>query len=117
MLQTLTDILSDILAADTFTWVVVSFLAVLAGVMIKAMTDSLALTLLFTPMFAFGALAGIYACREVGLVFTTEHESNVILTAGVGMVAAVALMLLLVRLGFLVSHQSKPVQRPSPRLR
>ena len=117
MLQTLTEILSDILAADTFTYIVIGFLAVLAGVMIKAMTDSLALTLMFTPMIAFGALAGVYACREAGLVFTTDHESNIILTAGVGMVVAVALMLLLVRFGFAVSVQKKLVRGDTARVR
>ncbi len=117
MLETLTDILRDILAADTFSYLVVGFLAVLAGVMVKAMTDSWPMTVMFTPVIWFFALAGIFACREAGLVFTTEHESNIILTAGVGMVVGVCLTLLLVRIGFLMGESKKPVRRVSARMR
>jgi hypothetical protein len=117
MLQTLSDILRDSFAADTFSYIVVGFLAVLAGVMVKAMTDSWPLTILFTPVIWFCALAGIYACRVAGLIFTPDRESNLILSAGAGMVVAVALMLLLVRIGFLMGDQRKPVRRASPRIR
>lgn len=117
MLESLTDLLQSILAADTFSYIVVGVLAVLASVMVKAMTESWPLTILFAPVIWFLALAGIYACREANVVFTTDHESNIILSAGVGMIAAVGLMLLLVRIGFLMGEQRKPVHRTSPRIR
>ena len=90
--------LNHIFSVDAFTFYVVGGLTVWAAVLVRLMTDSTALAFLFMPFINFGALAGIFVCRELSVVFSQEKDSNLIVSALVGMIVALLIMLLATRL-------------------
>lgn len=89
--------LNYIVSVDVFTISVVGVLSAWAAIIIRQMTDSTALALIFMPVIIFGALAGIYACRVLNIVFSPEKDSNLIVSAAVGMIVALLSMLLATR--------------------
>jgi len=111
MPDTLSNVLNDILNPDSFSTVVVGGLTILTGLMIRSMSSSTALAIWFAPGLAFGGLLGIYGCREAGFAFIGDSDSNVILSAGAGIIAGVIVMLVLTRMAFALTGVRKPVTR------
>jgi hypothetical protein len=111
MLETL----DGILLANTYTYSVVGVLTVFAGLLVRHMTSSTALAIIYAPALAFGALAGVYYCREIGLIVTFDNNANIVATAGIGMLVACMVMLVLTRLFFMMIATTEKVADPSTR--
>ncbi len=91
---------------------VLMFALVLTGfgaMFIKSATDSSGFAALFIPALAFGCLVGVYGCKMVGLVVSSSKDSNVIATAGIGMVLAFVVMLGFVRIGGILRDITRPI--------
>jgi hypothetical protein len=85
-------------------------LTALAALFIKNATDSTGFAALFVPAMALGCLLGVYGCKMSGIVISaTNKDSNIIATAGFGMVVAFIVMLVVVRLGGIVRDFSRPI--------
>ena len=92
------EFLREIISVDLFTVLVVGVLSTWAGIIIRHMSESTFLALIFTPAIGFGALTGIYACRELEIVFSTNQNSNLITSLSIGMIVAMFIMLLVTRI-------------------
>ncbi len=101
--------LSDIAMADTSSYWIVATLTFLVVLVMRAMLPVKGLAFVFAPAIFWGGLSGIYAMREAGLVIATEPAANDVATATLGMIVAVVIMLLLVRLAGALVRISKPL--------
>lgn len=106
------DTLYAILNADMFTYAVVTVLTTWAGTLFRHMSGSTALTTLFLPSVWLGAMAGIFYCREFGVIFTSDKDSNVVVASGVGMILGLVGMLVVTRLVYVLTRRRAAVQRP-----
>lgn len=97
--------LNMIVSVDVFTISVVGVLTAWASIMIRHMTGSTALSLAFCPAIYIGALVGINQCREFGLVFSTNNDSNIIMSACFGMIAAMLFMLVVTRMVYVLRER------------
>lgn len=99
-----------ILAADSFCYSVAVILALLSGVVIASATSSFGLAAMYTPVVAFGGLAGIYAVREAGILLTRDQYTDVVLSAGAGTLAGLLAMMAVTRLTYALTSIRKPVR-------
>lgn len=99
------DTLNMIVSVDVFTISVVGVLTAWASIMIRHMTGSTVLSLAFCPAIYLGALVGIYQCREFDLLFSTDNDTNIIMSACFGMIAAMLIMLVLTRMIYVLHER------------
>ncbi len=97
------DTLYQIVSVDVYTLSVVCVLSGWAALILRHVTESTLLALIFMPVIIIGALVGIYACRQLDLVFVFDKDTNVILTACVGMIAALIVMLIMTRIMYIAN--------------
>jgi len=98
MLETLNIILS--VRADT-TYLVAA-LTFASALVFFQMTGSRTLTLLFTPLAAIGALVGIYVSREMGYYYSSDEDSNIIMSGLLGLLVSLIIVILTARLTYLL---------------
>jgi hypothetical protein len=110
------DTLNDIVNVNFVTALVVITMSVGSGVIFREVTNSNLLTVLLVPALAFGALVSIYAMSMAGVFFTSNHESNTVVTSSVGMILALLIVLGLIRLRLAYGDMKKPPD-PAGRLR
>jgi predicted membrane channel-forming protein YqfA (hemolysin III family) len=103
------EIVSHILAADTFSYVIVGILALMAAAVIQSTTSSLSFAALYLPAIAFGGLAGIYAVRAADIPLSHDVHTDVVLSAAAGTLAGLAVMMALTRLIHTLIRIRKPV--------
>jgi hypothetical protein len=97
MLEDISKVLSDILAADTMSYWIVGALAVLGTVIMRSMLPSKMLAIVFLPGIFWGGLAGIYAATYFGLVVTTERSAQIVISGTAGMGIALCILVLAAR--------------------
>ncbi|MGQ0672774.1 MAG: hypothetical protein ACT4N2_07850 [Hyphomicrobium sp.] len=95
--MSLSETYEQIMLADDFTIGVVWVLAAWSALLLKQMTESNVLALLLAPMAYFGALAGIFYCREWEFIFFSQKEANIVVAASLGTMVAVVVLLLVTR--------------------
>ena len=110
MSETLADAIYAIVNVKMQVAMIALALTGLAALFIKSATDSTGFAMLFIPALAFGCLVGVYGCKMAGIVVSSSKDTNIIATAGFGMVVAFILMLVLVRIGGIVRDITRPIQ-------
>lgn len=113
-------VLSDISMADSTSYWIVGALTLLVFVVMRAMLPVKSLAIVFVPAIFWGGLCGIYGMRELGFVASSERSANIVATATIGMVAALVIVMLTVRLIEAATRIRKtpvatPVSAPRPR--
>lgn len=82
----------------------VASLTIMCALLFMTMTDSKALTVLFTPLAAIGAMTGIYLSRELGLYYSTDEESNVVLSGTLGLMLSLVIIVVTARIGYAITN-------------
>jgi hypothetical protein len=100
------DIVQSILTYDRLTFWVVVILAVWSASLVKKMSESTGLALIFLPSTYYAALTSIYLCRHFEIVFSTSKVANTILCASLGMMIISVVLLVFAKLVFLASSAS-----------
>jgi hypothetical protein len=91
-------VLGDIAMADSMSYWLVGSLTALVFVVMRAMLPVKGLSLILAPAVFWGGLSGIYTLSMLGIHFTSEKSSNVILSAAIGMIVALIATIFLLRL-------------------
>jgi hypothetical protein len=88
---------------DTFTLVIVALLSGWAGVLTLHVLSRTMLALVFIPGFVFGALVVNYLFEFHGIAPTPDRETNVVVACTVGIIAALFVLLMVIRISAVVS--------------
>jgi hypothetical protein len=91
-------VMGDIAMADSLSYWLVGALTALVFAVMRAMLPVKSLAFVLAPAVFWGGLSGIYTLSLLGIYFTTDKSANVIVSAAIGMVAALFLMIVLLRL-------------------
>jgi len=91
------DFLNRALTVDTYTLVVVAMLSGWAGVLTLHVLSRTFLALVFIPGFVFGALIMNYVFELAGIDPTPDRQTNVVIACTVGMIVALFLLLICLR--------------------
>ena len=113
MWESIIEALQKLGDVNTFTVIVVIGLVAIANWLIKLLTDSTGFAILFTPAMILGALAANYLFFEFYLMPTQDKNSNIVIASALGVLAAMAFMLLATRavVGMSDSHRKKVSSR------
>lgn len=112
-LEAVLKVLSDISMADQASYWMVGTLTLLVVVVMRAMLPVKSLSLIFAPVIFWGGLTGIYTARMAGFVAMSDKNANIVATSALGMIAAMVLLILLMRFIQAVTVIRKPlVQEP-----
>ena len=102
------DMLNSIVSVNFLTAVIVATMVAATGVIFREMTNSTLMTVLFVPFLAFGALASIYGLSHFGIMFSSNRDSNAVVSSGFGMVIALSIMLAVIRLWHAIADMRRP---------
>ena len=97
--------------ASAVGYMVVIVLASLAAVMIKTMTNSTWMTLVFTIANTLGALAGMYVWQYAGVPIVSSKEANHVVGACLGMFVSFLIIMGILRLFYMVLESKKGLVR------
>jgi hypothetical protein len=113
--------LSDIAAADSMTYFIVGGLTALVFLIMRAMLPVKSLATVFAPGLFWGGLVGIYTLRQLAFVISSERSAHIMAASAVGMIVALLVMVVLVRLVQSVNRIRNPLTndpgRAGPRVR
>lgn len=118
----LSQFLTNLITIDDYTQIVVFCSVVVALWLLRTMTQSTALTLIFSPAILFGALAANYLFRVNFIHPTSDKDTNVVVASAVGVLLALSLMLLASRMAIFMSDRkgqrraNRPIIAPAPNL-
>ena len=107
MLETLGAIFS-VSASVTY---LVAGLTMACALLFFQMTQSRTLTLFFVPVAAVGALVGIYVSRELGFYYSTEENSNILLSSLLGLMVSLVIVIVIARIAYAISNAFRRNQR------
>ena len=105
------EILNSIFSVSDFTIHLIVGLTIACSWLFLYMTKSWVLTLLFTPIAALGALSGIYVSRELGLYYSTDSSSNLMMSGILGLIISLAIVIVTARIGYFLIHTLRNWQR------
>ncbi len=97
---------------DEYTTIVIVCMVVSAYSIIRTMTYSTALAILYTPVLAFGALAGNYLFRYYYFNAVHDKDSNVVAASATGVMAALLLMLIATRIAMYIAERRRKNLQP-----
>lgn len=112
MLETL----SFILNVNFITALAVVTLSAGSGFILREMTESNLMTTIAVPLLGFGALISIYCLGQAGFFFTSEKRANDLMSSSLGMILALLLMLLAIRIWGRVLDLRRPPDPDGRRL-
>jgi hypothetical protein len=105
------EVFNSILSASSLAYWLVGMMTLACAVLINIMTGSQALALVFLLPVWFGGLTGIFAFQEFGIFLFPDREPNLIAGALSGQIAAVLLMLPVIKAFYSLSDIKKPVTK------
>ena len=91
-------LLVDITEADSLSYGIVAGLSAIAFVLMYVMLPLKRLAFAYLPGLFFGGLTGIYALSYWGVVFTGDKAANTVVTATMGITAALVVLVLFTRM-------------------
>lgn len=113
------DILADLTAIDTFTFMVLAGLVMAVFGLIRTLFDSTTLAVAFMPVLVLGGLAANYLFRTHFVIATPDKDSNVVVASAFGILIAMILMLCAISISiFMAERRSKapppllPIESP-----
>jgi hypothetical protein len=98
------DFLHRAVTVDNYTLVVVALLSGWAGVLTLHVLSRTVLALVFIPGFVFGALVTNYVFHRTGFYPTPDHETNVVVACTLGIIVALFVLLLFMRVTTVLSE-------------
>lgn len=110
-------VLGDIAMADSMSYWIVGALTLLVFMVMRAMLPVKGLAVVFAPAIFWGGLTGIYALSQLGFSVSTEKSANLVVQAGLGMIVALLVMLVLTRLVDAATRIRTPLTNDPKRLR
>ena len=116
-LEPFTDILRGIAMADSMSYWLIGTLTAVAFLVMRAMLPVKNLAFVFAPAVFWGGLTGLYAARQLGLSVTADETVHAIVVSTGGMIAALFLMMCLVRLADAATRTRQAVTKPAARAR
>ncbi|MBC7832093.1 MAG: hypothetical protein H7Y62_08750 [Hyphomicrobium sp.] len=99
------DFLNRAVTVDTYTLVVVAMLSGWAGVLTLHVLSRTLLALVFIPGFVLGALVMNYIFELAGFYPTPDRQTNVVIACTIGMIIALFILLICLRVMAVVSGQ------------
>lgn len=102
------DTLNLILNVNFVTAMVVVMLAVGSGIIFREVTNANLMTAVLVPLLAFGGLVSIYALGQAGIFFTSQKETNAVVSSSVGIILALLVMLGFIRSRFAINEMRRP---------
>ena len=116
MTNLLRDLAANLLTIDDYTrWVV--FCAVVAALwIVKTMTESTALAVIFSPAILFGALAANYLFRINFVVASGDKDTDVVVASAIGVLLALVLMLVASRIAITMGERRSRARPHQPLL-
>lgn len=112
------EVVRMIALAEPMSYWIVGALTVVGFVLMRVMLPVKGLSFVFAPILFWGGLTGIYALRHFGFVISSQDKNVQIVAAGtVGMIAALVLMMSLVRLVDTATRIRRPVTNSNARAR
>ena len=97
------DFLNRAVTVDTYTLVVVAMLSGWAGVLTLHVLSRTLTALVFIPSFVVGALVMNYVFELAGFYPTPDRQTNVVVACTVGMIVALLVLLICLRVTAVVS--------------
>jgi hypothetical protein len=107
--DTVADTLFGIVNVKLQVAVIALVLTAFGALFIKNATDSTGFAALFVPAIMLGCLIGVYTFKMLGIVVSTTKDTNIIATAGIGMVLAFIVMVGLVRAAVMIGDATRPI--------
>ena len=114
MVEHVSKVLGDILAADSMSYWIVGSLTMMGAMIMRAMLPTKTLAILFFPGIFWGGLAGIYAFNALGLVLTTQRAAQIVIAGTTGMAFAFLVLVMATRLVHSAMRIRKPLTRAEP---
>lgn len=99
----MSDFLHQAFTVDTYTLVVVALLSGWGGVITMQVLSRTILALIFVPGLVFGALTANYLFRAYHFYPTPDQEVNVVIACTLGLIAALLVLLVSLRVIAIVS--------------
>ena len=112
----LRDLAANLLTIDDYTRMVVFCTVVTALWLVRTMTESTALTVLFSPAILFGALAANYLFRINFVVASGDKDTDVVVASAIGVLLALILMLLASRIAIAMGERRSRARPQKPLL-
>lgn len=97
------DFLNRAVTVDNYTLVVVALLSGWAGVLTLHVLSRTMLAMVFIPGFVLGALVTNYAFELTGFYPTPDKQTNVVVACTLGIIMALFVLLLVLRVGAILS--------------
>lgn len=112
MIQEISDYLFQIFDVSTFVAAISLCLIAFAYWLVRVMTDSILLSVMYTPVMLLGGLAANdFFNKHFIVVIAQDSDSNTVLNIAVGMVIAMVVMLVLTRVAYAVSEAKARARR------
>ncbi|HRN89673.1 hypothetical protein [Hyphomicrobium sp.] len=116
-LEPILDVIRGIAMADSMSYWLIGTLTAVAFVLMRAMLPVKSLAFVFAPAVFWGGLTGLYAARQLGIVVASDEAVHTIVVSTAGMIAALFLMMCLVRLADAASRTRQAVTNSVARAR
>ena len=105
MNDALRNLIANLTTVDDYTQIVIFCAVVSALWLLRAMTESTALTVIFSPAILFGARAANYLFRVNFVNASNDKDTNVVVASAVGVLFALILMLLASRIAIFMAER------------
>jgi hypothetical protein len=111
------DFISYINTLSTSTWFIIGSLVVVAGMIMQQIVDSRVMTALFMLAFQGGAIGLNYLSSKYSVTPLAQPETNLIALSTVGMIIALFVALMTMRVVNAAADASRPkIERPQQRV-
>ncbi len=107
-LEPILDVVRGIAMADSMSYWLIGTLTAVAFLLMRAMLPVKGLAYIFAPAIFWGGLTALYAAGQFGIVVTGDEAVHTIVVSTGGMIAALFLMMCLVRLADAAARVRKP---------
>ena len=97
---------------DDYAFTVVVCMIFVAFWLLRSMTQSTSLALLYTPALGVGALAANYLYRTNYLMLSSDRDSNVVVASAIGDIAALLIMLIATRIAIFMHDRKNREHQP-----
>ena len=116
-LEAVFEVMRGIMLADSLSYWLIGGLTVIAFPLMRMTMPFPGLSFVFAPGLFLGGLTAIYAARHYGIVVSNDKAVQTVAVGVVGLIVALAVMMLLVRLVHAVTRVRRPVTNSVARLR
>ncbi|HMN39017.1 MAG TPA: hypothetical protein PKD49_15075 [Hyphomicrobium sp.] len=111
MVHSILDYLTQVIDISVFVAAVTACLMGFAYWLVRLMTDSLLLSMLYTPAMLFGGLASNHFFQQHFIVLMQDTDSNTVLGVALGIILAMLTMLMVTRVVYAIGEMRRQAKR------